>query len=133
IEERDERRSAGRVEWASMLQAIESLIAELESADRLGHRSWRPSTSDNRSDRRQDPVRSAADDDSIAGRDVSFVHSFDTEHRDLARSGHVLELREREKCLLVVAAHTGSDDIPDPTGRAQAQVDGSWALQILSG
>ena len=35
--------------------------------------------------------------------------------------------------LLIVAAKSGSDDEAEMSGRAQAQIDGSWALQILSG
>src|SRR5262249_61328207 len=50
LQERDERSSAARVDCASMLQAIEALIAELESPDRSVHKTWRPSTSDRRSD-----------------------------------------------------------------------------------
>jgi chromosome partitioning protein len=58
----------------------------------------------------------------------SVVHCFDTADRDLARSGHVLELRESPEGLLVVAGR-GDDDL----SRAQVQIDGAWALQILSG
>jgi hypothetical protein len=63
---------------------------------------------------------------------VSFVHRFDTEQRDLERCGYVLELRERKRVQLIVAAKSG-DDEAEMSGRAQAQIDGSWALQILSG
>jgi len=60
----------------------------------------------------------------------TLVHSFDTDDRDLARSGHVLELRERAANLVVVAGRlNAADDI----GRAHVQIDKSWALQILSG
>jgi cellulose biosynthesis protein BcsQ len=60
----------------------------------------------------------------------TLVHSFDTEDRDLARSGHVLELRECAANLVVVAGrmHAAADVSP-----AQVQIDKSWALQILSG
>ena len=59
-----------------------------------------------------------------------LVHSFDTDDRDLARSGHVLELREYAGNLVVVAGRlSAADDI----SRAQVQIDKSWAVQILSG
>jgi hypothetical protein len=61
------------------------------------------------------------------------VHRFDTEQRDLERCGYVLELRERKRGLLIVAAKSGGDDEAEMSGRAHAQIDGSWALQILSG
>jgi cellulose biosynthesis protein BcsQ len=59
----------------------------------------------------------------------TLIHSFDTEDRDLARSGHVVELRECGTSLVVMAGRVDADDM----SRAQVQIDGSWALQILSG
>jgi hypothetical protein len=58
----------------------------------------------------------------------TVVHCFDTAERDLSKAGHVLELRESPEGLLVVAGRADDD-----TSRAQVQIDGAWALQILSG
>jgi hypothetical protein len=44
----------------------------------------------------------------------------------------VLELFERQGHAFVVAAASGSDGRANPTN-AQAQIDNSWAVQILSG
>jgi chromosome partitioning protein len=95
-------------ERARRLQHIESLIGDIESADR---------------EAKESPGRS----------DVYFIHRFDTEHRDLERCGHVLELHEKNGTLLIVAARAGADAAGDVPGAAQARIDSSWALQILSG
>ena len=49
------------------------------------------------------------------------MHRFDTEGRDLERGGHALELHERNGSWLLV------------TSGADAQIDESWAFDILSG
>jgi hypothetical protein len=61
----------------------------------------------------------------------ALVHSFDTEAHDLMRSGHVLELREYPVGLVVVAGRLNDDGVD--LSPAQVNIDGSWALQILSG
>jgi chromosome partitioning protein len=143
------RASLGRRDgWVHMLQAIESLIAQLESADLLATRSSFQTHAVEGGDCRageddltnsqspasaHDGIGSTLEQDSLEKSDVSFVHSFDTERRDLERCGHVLELCEHKGTLLIVAARSGNDDVGDITGRVQAQIDGSWALQILSG
>jgi hypothetical protein len=67
-------------------------------------------------------------------RDVNFVHRFDTERRDLQRCGYVLELRERPDSLIVAVARSSTaDQLDDSIGRAEVQIDGNWAMQILSG
>jgi cellulose biosynthesis protein BcsQ len=112
-----------RDRWVHMLQAIESLIARLESAD--------PQSAVASC---QAPQVDGWDGGRVPEEgDVEFVHRFDTEGRDLERCGHVLELRERKGSLFILAARSGGEDVADVTGRAQAQIDGSWALQILSG
>ena len=66
--------------------------------------------------------------------DGHFIHSFDTDGRDLQRSGYALELLERPQGMVVVAARTGGDS--ERTGRhgtAQAQIDRAWASDILCG
>jgi chromosome partitioning protein len=140
-----------RDRWVHMLPAIESLIAQLESADQQ----WAVASCqarqidewDGGSDRRHrdlanshSPVgeesvgmRLAPEEHSSEEGDVEFVHRFDTEGRDLERCGHVLELRERKGSLFIVAARSGGEDMADVTGPVQAQIDLSWAVQILSG
>jgi cellulose biosynthesis protein BcsQ len=96
--------------WGGMRQAVEAMIERLDVAD-----TPRPEA------------------DHPEERDGCIVHRFDTEGRDLERCGYVLELREETRSLLVVAARSGTDAVKDPTSGAQARIDGSWALQILSG
>lgn len=93
--------------WAGLEQDIETLIAEIESADR-------------------------ADKRPPGEGDVYFIHRFDTELRDLERCGHVLELHERKDALFIVAAPSKGQDV-DPAGGAHARIDSAWALEILSG
>jgi chromosome partitioning protein len=144
----EEKTASPRDRCVLMLQAIESLITQLESADRLATRSsfqthavdgadcsqaGERDLANSQSPAAHDGIGSAPKEDSLEKGDVSFVHTFDTERRDLERCGHVLELREHKGSLLIVAARSGNDDLGDMTRRAQAQIDGSWALQILSG
>ena len=101
-----------------MRQDVESLITELEAMSGHEAPASRQSSPANMSDNRDDSA--------------GVVHRFDTEQRDLQRAGHVLELLERQGNTFVVAAASGSDDRAVVT-RAQAQIDNSWAVQILSG
>jgi hypothetical protein len=71
-----------------------------------------------------------------AHREMQFVHSFDTDHRDLQRCGCVLELRERSDTFILAASRSNSDRVEgsdDAATCVQAQVDSRWAMQILSG
>jgi len=92
------------------LNAIQSLAAELEHARE-----------------RELREESAALGAHTAAETV--IHSFDTEGRELTPSGYALELREDAAGMTVVARRSSGDDMP----RAEVQIDGSWALQILSG
>ena len=96
-----------------LLPAIESLVAELESDD--GEPVF--------------PPQPTACDASA----LHFIHSFDTDRLDLQRCGYRLELRERTGRLLLVAEAFGHDGSGDPTKRAEAQIDRSWATGILTG
>jgi cellulose biosynthesis protein BcsQ len=131
LQTRLHKQSETSLDHAARLQAIESLILQLESADRPVPAALRP-TSVKRGNG-SSAATPAAEKSSFDSGDMSFVHSFDTEQRDLERCGYVLELCERKRGLLIVAAKSGSDDEAEMTGRALAQIDGSWALQILSG
>ena len=109
------RRKTGPVKkgtWSQILDAIESLIARFGSVN--GHA--------------EPPAPS-----SRAAQDVHFVHRFDTEHHDLQRSGHVLELRELTGKVFVVSVRSGSGEATGAHEQAQARIDNSWAVQILSG
>jgi hypothetical protein len=99
------------------LSAIDSLSAELDRA--LEHESRGGQT----------PVISFAPPIRTGSNGDTVVHSFDTADGDLARSGYVLELHECPAALLVVAGRANADDV----SRSQVQIDGSWALQVLSG
>jgi hypothetical protein len=138
LQEEGEANVGHRDRWAHMLQTIEALIAQLESAERPASvASCREAAVDRGNNNWPRERRDLADSQLPASEcedgDISFVHRFDTERRDLERCGHVLELRERKGSLFMVAARSNSDDVPDMTGRAHAQIDGSCALQILSG
>jgi len=111
-----------RNRWGKLLKAIESLLAELEMTD--GQHGPSP-----RFDVR---TRSASAPSGGGPRPMHVVHTFDTEHRELQQRGHVLELREREgRSLVVIARCRGVGS--GPTSQAEAQIDGSWARQILAG
>jgi hypothetical protein len=69
---------------------------------------------------------------SIDVRESVTIHSFDTEHRALTESGHVLELHESTAGMAVVAGRVSGAFATD-RDRVEVQIDGSWALQILSG
>lgn len=121
-------RQPSRDRWAPLLQAIESLIERLESpAGRDTVVSPRVPEAES------DPgAESIVHDVLPTSGDAQFVHTFDTDRRDLQQCGYVLELRECRRSLLVVAARSG-DDGGDTVRPALAQIDRWWAMQILSG
>jgi chromosome partitioning protein len=132
--------------WEPLLRDIESLILRLESADGQDPSAPRHvPVVDFRASRwidRKGPqsqkaaidpaARSTVENVSLRGGDDHFVHRFDTDRRDLQRGGYVLELHECTGSLVVVAARSDNNGegvvIP-----AQAQIDRSWAMRILSG
>jgi len=109
-----ETRVDPRETWSQMLATIESIIARLESANAHA-----------------DPP--APSDTGSASPDVHVVHRFDTDHQDLHRSGHVLELRELGGSVFVLSALSGSNNAAGANEEAQARIDRSWAVQILAG
>ena len=129
-----EESSRPRDRWMQPLRAIESLIAQLESRF----------ASDGEPSRPASPVGVNSNGSTRGFREIGglhvpawdreFVHSFDTDRRDLERCGYVLELRERTGSLRVVAAQSRNEnDRTGPTKPVQAQIDSCWALEILSG
>jgi chromosome partitioning protein len=129
----DGRRDA----WARLLRAIESLIAQLESTEGREAVWRRPPVIDGNSrwprERRDAERPHSTISDSSPDAAVHFVHRFDTERRDLERCGYVLELRERSRSFLVVAAQAAEGGDRSREGCAEAQIDSCWAMQILSG
>ena len=118
-----ERREPGQPrpdKWANLLQTIDSLIARLESGSEL--------------EKADVTFKTPLKQELPTERDVQFVHSFDTERRDLQRCGYLLEMHERTGSFVVVAARCGAESgAVDATDRAQVAVDSWWATQILSG
>jgi len=148
-----ERREAShrmRGKWGALLQAIESFVVRLESMDGQEPTAFsRPlafATSDDRKIRDvrdvagsqrsfvegEARVGSALEGTSPQHDECHFVHSFDTDRQDVSRCGYILELRERPGCWLIVAAPS-RDEEGSPGRRAEAQIDSSWAMEILSG
>jgi cellulose biosynthesis protein BcsQ len=126
LEQRGEGAPRPRDRRVLFLRAVESLIGRLESARQEGSQAAAAES--------DSAAGSALESNSPGGGDVDFVHSFDTEGRDLQRCGYVLELHERPGSLRVVAARSNSDDDQaNTTRRAQAQIDSCWAMGILSG
>jgi hypothetical protein len=58
----------------------------------------------------------------------AVVHAFDTDDRDLTKAGYVLELHECSTSFAVIARRSNEND----ASRIDVQIDGAWALQILS-
>jgi cellulose biosynthesis protein BcsQ len=107
--------------WAVRRRAVESLLTQLESADgpngiAAAHCAEVIELRDHSRGRTPRADHGAAPVDSTV-----VVHRFDTEGRDLERRGHSLELHERQGTWRLV------------TSGAHAQIDRSWAFEILSG
>jgi len=130
---REEQSSAGDP-WAARLRAIESLMARMESEDDPAAAAEPAAAAPviDFTERRRTHRRALPDDRPPLGESY-VVHRFDTEHRDLERRGHLLELHERKASLIVVVTRLGGDEGAAVTGRAQVQIDGSWAFEILAG
>ena len=122
LQRRDEAMPRPRDRWALELRAIESLMARLEpAADAV------PTV-------QQSDAQQVFERPMPAVEEVHFVHSFDTEGRDLQRCGYVLELHERAGSFTVVAARSSlAGDRNSLSECTEVQVDRSWATQILSG
>jgi chromosome partitioning protein len=110
-------RAEPRVASCPSLVLIESLAAELEYVQE------REAVAD------VVATTAASAEADLTGEAV--VHSFDTEDQNLSRTGHLLELREYATSFVVAAGRTS--DASDDIRRAHVQIDGSWAMQILSG
>ena len=122
-----------RPEWLRMVHLVESLIADLEPVERDESQTdmFRATTHKEERGDGAEQRQSVAARFATAGSDGSLVHRFDTDRHDLERSGHVLELHERDGGYFVVAAGVEHDQRPDGSASAEAQIDKSWAVQIL--
>ena len=122
LQRRDEALPRPRDRWALELRAIESLMARLEPA------------ADSEPTVQESDAQQAFERPMPAVEEIHFVHSFDTEGRDLQRCGYVLELHERVGSFTVVAARSSLAGGRNTFSEcAEVQVDSSWATQILSG
>jgi cellulose biosynthesis protein BcsQ len=132
LAEKDDATADEPDRWKHRRQAVDTLLARLESTD--GHepaahhlapvidmqgRGWTRDAS-----RVDEAGRSAG---------ASVVHRFDTDNGDLRRRGRALELHERKGGWTLVVATAGADNDADTASRAQVQIDRSWAFDILSG
>ena len=122
VERRDRGADRSRGRWLLQLQAIEALIARLESAESQQGAVSQPSVSK--------PIVTKP---TAVASSVEFIHLFDTDDRDLERCGYLLELRECAGRLTVVATSSDAGASADDPVRAEARIDGWWATQILAG
>lgn len=104
-----------RDRWSRALRAVEALVKRLETGE----------LEEQAAPRRAAPVLNKSG--GAGESDVHFVHTFDTERRDVLRGDSFIELREGDGRWLIIAG-------PNATGAcAEAQIDNVWAAQILSG
>jgi cellulose biosynthesis protein BcsQ len=127
--ETEENEAPGQDRWERLLNTVESLIERLEIVDGAGSEvSRQPLRGHN------GVIRPVDHSTGTSGSGVNFVHRFDTDSRDLQRRGYALELRERPDCLIIAVARSSTaDQLDDSIGRAEVQIDGRLAAQILSG
>ena len=113
------------------LHVLESLIAHLELVERESPNAPAFGPAIRRARAPAHLRRDRGAGSATAETDVCLVHRFDTERRDLERSGHLLELRERNGSFFVVFMPKG-DRLTDPPAQPQVQIDNAWAVQILA-
>lgn len=103
-------------------EAIDALLRHLEPPDRIVSSPLATAAG---------PAHSTARH--AATTDLSVVHRFDTDRRDLERGGRRIELLERGGAFYVVASASADGRWTHDAARVQIQIDSSWAVQILSG
>jgi chromosome partitioning protein len=136
--ESEESEAPARDKWRRLLEVVKSLIRRLEAADVREDEASRqplgPGTGVTRPAPRSHDARPIKRAAGSTNGDVNFVHRFDTDGRDLQRCGYVLELREQPDSLVVAVARSSpADQLDDSIGKAEVQIDGCSATQILSG
>jgi hypothetical protein len=107
---------------ARLAAGIESLIARLEAGD------WRESPGS-----REAGAGGAVTEATTRPGPVHFVHSFDTDRRDLKRWGYVVELLECGGSFSILAGRSAQGGGAEATRRVEVRIDRWWAMQILSG
>lgn len=117
--------------WDRRRASVESLLARLESTD--GHEPAAHPLAPviDLHDRTREPESSSSG--AVAPGAAMVVHRFDTDTRDLERRGRTVELHERKSGWLLVVATSMRDEKGHAGARAKAQIDRSWAFDILSG
>jgi hypothetical protein len=125
--------------WTSLRQALDALVAQLDGGG-VGPVGAAPGDAPAPIEvaaRPSPPALPAAgpavDPRAVGDASVDFVHTFDTGRRDLERCGYVLELHERPGRMRIVAARSATETDHPGAALAEAQVDTTWAQQILTG
>jgi len=123
------RKRESRDRWTRRLQAVESLMDRLESAD-----SQEPATPPLAPVVPMRPPTGRKHGHAHGSKSIGpyLVHRFDTADKHLQQRGLTLELHERHGRLLIVLTRS-IDDGTDGVNRVHVQVDRSWAIEILSG
>lgn len=116
--------------WEVRRRAVETLMSRIESPELLETVPERAPLAPviDLVDRQW--TRANRGPDGAATGESHLIHRFDTADRDLQKRGHALELHERKGQWLLVLAPTAGALGPR---RIQAQIDRSWAFDILSG
>ena len=125
-----------RPDWLRMLHVLESLIADLEPVERDEFQTHDLSPKTHHEERGSWAHQRhgvAAAGSSAADTHVSFAHRFDTERRDLEKSGHALELHERNGSYFIVVSGFAGDRRTATSALTEVQIDRAWALEILAG
>jgi chromosome partitioning protein len=114
--------------WTHAQDGIEQVVAQLETTGLLSSAASLPSTNEERSAR-----SNSSGVEATPHGHLEVVHRFDTDHGDLARVHHILELRERRGGEFLVLARPDLNDVAATSRCAEAHIDRSWAVQILAG
>ena len=115
--------------WEAHRRDVEALMARLDMPDQAESPAvHRASVIDMRD---RDSTNGPAPAISASPADMHVIHRFDTDDDALRRRGIALELHERRGTWLLVL--TASARGAEMSRRAHAQVDRSWAFEILSG
>jgi chromosome partitioning protein len=126
-----ERDVSSERKWTDVQHAVEHLVAQLETAGLLpstASLSRKTFTNEERSSR-----SASSEVESTRHGQLEVVHRFDTDHGDLARVHHIVELRERSGGEFLVLAGPDRNDVAAPSRCVEAHIDRSWAVQILAG
>ncbi len=116
--------------WERRRQAVNSLMDRLESPDGSEQPAARPATVVDLHERTWS--RTLASETSGAPAGSEMVHYFDTRDRELQRLGYAVMLDERPGSWRLVIETSGRQR-PEGSKCTRAQIDRSWAFDILRG